>query len=113
MPGILNRALEGPKRLRQRGNFLIPADCERAKREFFAHANPLVAFIDERCDEEPDGRMYLREFRVALKEWAKDQGVKRPPADNRFKRKLEGLGYKVSMVNGYSQLFGLEWRKAA
>ena len=45
MPGVLNRALEGLAQLRQRAVFLPPPDCERAAREFLAHANSLNAFL--------------------------------------------------------------------
>ena len=48
LPGVLNRALDGLRRLRQRGGFKSPKDCEKAKAEFMAHANPLIAFIDEK-----------------------------------------------------------------
>ncbi len=107
LPGILNRALEGLTRLRQRTEFKPPDDCVRAVAEFMMHANPLMAFIDEKCAHEPDGRTYLRDFRAAMKAWAIDQGVKRPPTDKTLKRKFEGLGFKVSMVKGYPQIFGL------
>ncbi len=54
MPGVLNRALEGLARLRQRGAFLPPQDCERAAREFLAHANPLNAFPGGRDSDRPN-----------------------------------------------------------
>lgn len=107
MPGILNRALEGLKQLRQRGKFKPPKDCVRAEREFFNHANPLSGFIADRCVEEEKGRTLVSDFRSAMKTWATDQGVKRPGADNALKRKLQGLGYKVSFVKGYPTVFGL------
>ena len=107
LPGVLNRAIEGLKRLRQRGDFKLPSDCERARREFFCHANSLAGFIDDRCVADPEGRTRLAEFREAMKVCARDQGIRRVPADKRLKHKLEGLGWEVKMVNGYNKVYGL------
>ena len=49
LPGILNAAIEGLQRLEKRGGFKEPADCIKAKAEFMAGANPLLAFIEQRC----------------------------------------------------------------
>lgn len=109
MPGILNKALAGLKSLRTRGNqFDPPVDCLKARIEFFKHANPLVAFIDDRCVEQQGAKTRLKDMREALKSWATEQGIKKPAAaDNTLKRKLDGLGYKVSMINGYATVSGL------
>ena len=110
MPGVLNRALEGLRRLHERGGeFDPPQDCLAAKREFFIHANPLVCFLSTQREENPNGRIRLKDLRFAFKAWATEQGLNRPGvADNTLKRKLIGLGFKVSKVKGYETLFGLE-----
>ena len=113
LPGVANRAIQGLKRLRERGCFKVPADCERAKEEFLAQANPLIAFIKDQCTHDSNGRIRLKDFREVMKAWAKDQGLRQPPADNSLKRKLKGLGYKVSMVKGYAQVFSLDWNKTS
>ena len=100
LPGILNRSLKGLRRLRKRGGFKMPEDCEMALKEFMAHANPLIAFIEDRCIDDPEGRTLLSDFRVSMKLWAQDQGVRGVPTDKRLKRKLEGLGFEVKMVKG-------------
>jgi len=107
LSGILNRSLEGLQRLRKRGGFKMPEDCEMALKEFMAHANPLIAFIEERCVDDPEGRTPLSDFREAMKIWAKEQGTRRVPADKRLKRKLEGLNFEVKMVKGYNKVYGL------
>ena len=107
LPGILNRAITGLKGLRKRGGFKLPSDCKRAEFEFFCHANPLAGFIEECCIRDPDAREYLRDMRKVMKVWAKDQGVKRSPAGNILKRKLEGLGYYVGQEDGKSRVHGL------
>lgn len=106
LPGILNRALEGLKRLRERGGFDPPIDCKNALAEFLAHANPLMGFIDENCIADPTGHIDLNEFRDAMKVWMNDQGMKKPLPNKTLKRELEGLGYEVKMVTGYNRVNG-------
>ena len=107
LPGVLNRALQGLARLRQRGNFMPPADCVRAAEEFMAHANPLLAFIEDETVADPKGHTMLRDFREAMTVWASGQGMKKPVPYKKLKRQLEGLGYVVTKVNGNHRVNGL------
>ena len=87
LPGVLNRCLQGLYRLRERGGFHVPADCEEAKQKFFAHAHPLKAFLEECCVQEPDASTYVNEFREALNENGGDKlvhgsgGISQPRAE--------------------------------
>lgn len=103
LPGILNLALAGLKRLRARGNqFGPPKDCIEAREEFFRHANPLVAFLHEQCAAEAGSKLRLTDMRVAIRAWATEQGVSKSDIDNnRLRRKLVGLGYEITEINGY------------
>jgi len=107
LPGVLSRALEGLARLRKRGDFKLPVDCVRAAQEFMAHANPLLAFIEDETIADPNGHVLLRDFREAMTQWATGQGMKKPVPNKRLKRQLEGLGYEVKMVEGYNRVYGL------
>ncbi len=107
LPGVLNRAIAGLKRLRQRKGFKVPAACEDAFHDFLIHAMPLLGFMVDRCEPDADGRIRLSVFRAAFKEWAKQQGVTKVPADKTLKRKLLGLDIKVAKVKGYETIFGL------
>jgi putative DNA primase/helicase len=106
MPGVLNQALEGLKRLMVRGKFQQPGDCLRAGEEFFVHASPLVAFMDAMLSPDPEGRIQLKSLRGVMRQWLKEQGVKTVVDDKRLKRKLLALGYDVRKINGYETLFG-------
>ncbi len=107
LSGVLNRAVEGLTRLRKRGGFEVPFACEMALLDFMTHAMPLIAFLEEGCDLDPDGRVRLSVFRERFKEWARQQGVKNIPGDKALKRKLLGLDIKVSDVKGYPTIYGL------
>lgn len=107
LPGILNQALEGLARLRKRGDFKLPIDCERAAQEFMAHSIPLVECIEDQCKPDPEGHIRLDKLWPVLVVWAADQGVKKLTPRKRLKSQLESLGYKVTMVNGYNRANGL------
>jgi len=108
MPGVLNRAIEGLIRLRLRSDFDQPADCKNAMHEWLAHANPLSAFIDERCQDNRDTHVPTRAFYRYFQEWAEEAGIRNVPARNTIKRNLENLGYRVSHTREGSVVFGIE-----
>jgi putative DNA primase/helicase len=112
MPGILNRALEGLQRLRQRGDFWLPVDCRKAADEFMAHANPLVGFIDDRCEPEPNALLPLEQFRALMKRWANSQGTKGPAPIKTLQRQLEALDYKVEKQAGHPRVHGLRVKES-
>lgn len=106
MPGVLNRFLEGLTRLRTRGAFDPPQDCQEAFVDFMAHANPLVGFVDECCILDPKGRIRLDAFWALLTAWCKDQGYKIPFGRKQLRRKLLGLNCTIKKVKGYQTLYG-------
>jgi putative DNA primase/helicase len=109
LPGILNRAIEGLRRLRHRGVFLEPNDCVRARYEWLAQANPLVAFIAERCRAKQANHIPLTDFYIAFTQWAAEAGIRNVPARNTLRANLSNLGYPVRHTkHNSSEVFGLE-----
>jgi len=49
LPGVLNRALEGLRRLRARGRFDPPRDCIDAKTNWLRQSNDVLNWIGEHC----------------------------------------------------------------
>ncbi|MBF0562323.1 MAG: hypothetical protein HQL37_09935 [Alphaproteobacteria bacterium] len=107
MPGVLNRAIEGLQRLRQRGGFDEPESCIRARREWLAAANPLVTFITELCTDDRTAQVPLKAFYERFREWAEESGVKSVLARNTLKANLINLGYTVRHTKSGSTVFGL------
>ena len=107
MPGVLNRAIEGLRRLRRRGGFAEPADCRKALAEWLAHANPLAGFIEERCRPDLTARVPTSAFYRSFREWADEAGIRNIPARNTIKRNLENLGYRVDHGKAGSTVFGI------
>ncbi|MBY0506448.1 MAG: bifunctional DNA primase/polymerase [Bryobacteraceae bacterium] len=83
LAGVLNRAIEGLKRLEARGGFKEPADCLKAKAEFMASANPLVAFIEQQCETVEQAREAIEGGLLLNLQLAKDGRL-----DERHKRDL-------------------------
>jgi len=106
MPGVLNRFIEGLIRLRLRGDFDPPIDCQEALADFMVHANPVFGFMEDFCEADPDSRVQLRHLWPALGLWCKDQGLRLPCSKNQLRRKLLGLNCTVKKVQGYNTLYG-------
>ena len=94
LPGVLNRALEGLARLRKRGDFKPPVDCVRAAQEFMAHANPLLAFIEDETVADPKAQ-YVARLPRSDDPMGDGQGMKKPVPYKTLKRQLGGLDYEV------------------
>lgn len=104
MSGVLNRAIQGLQRLIERGGFLEPEDCVKARQDFFAHANPLYAFFKDCTLKDPDAEMTVKKFRETYAFWAKEQGLTIQIQTKKFVRVLRGLqnefGFKVTEPKG-------------
>jgi len=74
LSGVLNRALEGWKRLKRRRRFPQSTDMRRALHDLLVHANPLKGFIDECCEAAPKGKVTLEKFYVAYRDWTARSG---------------------------------------
>lgn len=99
LSGVLNHLVEGLQRLRARGRFDPPADCERAKDAFLASANPLLGFIEERCVAAPGKRVALGDFHQAYVVWMKQGGQKPDLPLRSLKPKLQAMGYNVTKAS--------------
>jgi putative DNA primase/helicase len=109
MGGILNRALAGLGRVIARGWRLgRPASVARATAAWLAGANPLPAFLEERCERE--GACLVRELYEAYTAWARENGITRAQQRLSFRRNLENLGYAVGHSNRGAKVSGLRLR---
>ena len=88
LPSILNWALEGLARLRQRGNFLEPEESLAVKRDLTQLANPVASFIEERCITRPDCRIEKGHLYHAYRRWCEHVGVKHVLALKDFAQRL-------------------------
>jgi P4 family phage/plasmid primase-like protien len=69
MPGILNWAVDGWQRLKQRGHFVLAEEGQAIVRDLRARANPVEAFLRERCVMEKGARVLKLELYEEFREW--------------------------------------------
>ena len=104
LPGILNKALEGLKRLKQRGYFKEPQSCLDAKNAWLDSANPVAGFIRDRVeitkhyttDKIPFNDLYSK-----FVDYCAEQNILRVPTKIQFKETLNELQFKISTDCNY------------
>jgi P4 family phage/plasmid primase-like protien len=113
LAGVLNRALQGLQRLiRREWQFDPPSDVKAATQRFIRDANPLPAFIDERCELGPDHTCWMKAFYVAYCDWAEANGITLVQQQPTVRKNLEHMGYKITHGNKGSKCFGLRLKTA-
>lgn len=95
LPGILNWAIEGWRRLRERGRFVLPEASKEVLQEFADAASPPIAFAREKCLVDPGVRIEKAALYAAWCAWCRDQG-RLPGTAAEFGRDLlAAMGEKV------------------
>lgn len=89
LPGILNWAIEGWKRLRARGHFVMPASCAKAMRELEELSSPVQAFVRDKCWIDATARVDLNELYQAWGRWCDSEGRWKPTSKQVFGRDLK------------------------
>jgi P4 family phage/plasmid primase-like protien len=108
LPGVLNRALAGYKRILTRGlKFKRPTAVIDATTRLLQQANPLPAFILENCVTKPNARCLLRHFYDEFHIWTKVQGFTLTQNQQTVRRNLENLGHVVKHGNAGTTIHGL------
>ncbi len=93
LPALLNRAIEGFQRLRARGRFEEPVDCVVAKQAWLEEANPLPAFLNEKCTLGDGHSVLISDFYRHFQTWALQNGYRSVPIQKVVKRDLKNMGF--------------------
>ncbi|MGH7089362.1 MAG: hypothetical protein ACREFQ_10735, partial [Stellaceae bacterium] len=88
LPGILNWAIAGWRRLTERGYFVQPESAREAVQDLEDLASPIGAFLRERCIVEVGRRVLIGLLFNAWCDWCKDQGRDHPGTLQSFGRDL-------------------------
>lgn len=96
LPGVLNRALAGLVRLRERGRFMPPKSCKNATDNFLSRSNTFLSFIDEcvkKTGKKKD-RVNRGEFYDLYLTWCANSRVKFEVSRNSFYENCRQIGIK-------------------
>lgn len=91
--GILNWALEGLRRLRARGRFVIPAAVEEASRRFAENNDIPAAFVADQCYTGPEYKAQSQRLYDAYRNWCMATGHK-PQSIITLANDWERLGFE-------------------
>jgi putative DNA primase/helicase len=88
LPGIFLWAVEGWRRLRERGRFLQPATGAELVGEMEDLCSPVGAFVRECCRVGPECRVEVGELYRGWRNWCEAHGRKEPGTEETFGRDL-------------------------
>jgi len=88
LPGILNWALRGLRRLNERERFTVPSSSESAMTDLEELGSPISAFVDEYCVIGPDYSVPTMDLFVLWKHWCQEAGRASPGTLAIFGRNL-------------------------
>ena len=112
LPGVLNRALQGWREFVTNGYGFSPSkDIQKAANELLVTANPLVAYIDDRCELEPSASTKVSVIYTDFLAWSRESGFNSTIVRNKLRQQLSDLGYKVKMVQGLPVAMGLKLKE--
>jgi putative DNA primase/helicase len=84
MSGILNWAMAGYRRLRERGYFIQPASASEAIEELEALGSPIKAYIRERCSVGPGKSVSVELLYQDWRSWCDAHGRDQPGTSQNF-----------------------------
>jgi putative DNA primase/helicase len=88
LSGILNWALVGYRRMRQRGHFIQPRSSDEAIEELEALGSPIKAYIRDRCRTGPECSVPVELIYQDYRTWCENNGRRDPGTKQTFGRDL-------------------------
>jgi putative DNA primase/helicase len=88
LPGILNWAIEGLRRLRARGHFVLPPSSLDVLARIAKKAAPMLNFVEDECELGPDYSVKRDELFDQYRAWCERSGH-RPMSKSAFVTALE------------------------
>jgi len=88
LPGILLWAIEGWRRLRDRGRFVQPTAVKEMVEELEDLTSPIAEFVRDCCEVENGAEVFRHDLYARYLEWCKEKGKNRPDEANVFGRNL-------------------------
>jgi phage/plasmid-associated DNA primase len=101
--------LRGLRRLYKRDwRFKEPACVKQATSRLLADANPVPAFLADRCILDSTATCWMKDLYAAYTTWSGQMGFTKIQQQPTVKRNLEQLSYTVKHRNQGDKVFGLK-----
>jgi putative DNA primase/helicase len=91
--GILNWALEGLRRLTERGHFEVPEGVQDATKQFRENNDVPALFVEDRCIRDPGEEVQAARLYREYKYWCEENGH-RPQSSTRVSDDWQRLGFE-------------------
>lgn len=110
MPGILNRFIEGYRRLISRGYFRRPDEMEVHIGEWAIQMNAVATYISEACIIDLDVKIKGTDLYSHFRDWCKKNGYPKVFTINEFYGQLEDIGFKKTKPHNAVTFHGLGFK---
>lgn len=90
LPAIANWAIEGYRRVKAAGRFSEPESSRSAREEWYRESNPLLEFIEDRCEMGAEKRVENGALFDAYKDWCESKSIQFMPP-NVLSRRLSSM----------------------
>jgi putative DNA primase/helicase len=98
VPGILNWALVGYRRIRERGYVVQPRTSDEAMEELEMLGSPIKAFVRDRCRIGPEHSVAVELIYQNWRKWCEDNGRRDPGTKQSFGRDLRAAVAGLRLV---------------
>lgn len=107
LAGVLNRALQGLQRLRNRGKFLEPESCRIARETWLNESNTVANFISQRIERTDDSRdtIKLTEAYSSYLDWCLSYNIKYVETKQDFKTSMEDMDILFGKAHANANVF--------
>lgn len=107
--GILNWALDGLARLKERGHFEVPEGVEQATEQFRKKNDVPALFVADKCEKETDAKEKASELYKEYKFWCEENGH-RPQSSTRLADDWQRLGFEKRRAKDAQYYHGVRVR---
>ncbi len=104
LPGILNMALAGLKRLLEKGAFTECASSVKIAQEWRLEADQVAQFVGDACETGKGLSSSSADLYMSYRFWADGAGVRRTLNRNNFTNRLERLGHSKKRGTGGTRM---------
>lgn len=98
LPGILLWALDGLRRLTERGHFVIPKSVRNTVREAVQLGSPVQQFVQECCVIDREGTVAKDELYLEWRNWCEQNGERSRSKSGFGKALKSALGHQLETV---------------